>query len=123
MSEPDISKLRKEMQLPANAVFHGWLIHNPERDDFLHSFNEGRLTTETTWTQTPDGAFDFKEFILARHIFERLQLKGKAVIVASFDLDQQIIIASPQTEASQNANDSDNPFRKHEQEIGKLRLH
>ena len=123
MTEPDIVKLRQEMGLAANALFHGWLIHNPEKDDFLHSFNEGRLTTETTWTQTPDGAFDFSEFALAVYTFQLLQLKGRAVIVASFDLGEQIIIASPQVEVVTNTNDSDNPFRRHEQEIGKKRLH
>lgn len=95
MVEPDLDKLKKSMKLPVNATFHGWLIHNPKSADFLHSFKEGLVTTETFWTQSPSNALVFPQFHSAVDTQCRLQLTKKTVIAAAFDLGQKIIIAIP----------------------------
>ncbi|MDN4706073.1 hypothetical protein QYZ41_10235 [Vibrio parahaemolyticus] len=35
MKAPSPEEIRLDAGLPDNANFHGWLIHNPYKDDFL----------------------------------------------------------------------------------------
>ncbi|EGU47015.1 hypothetical protein VII00023_02029 [Vibrio ichthyoenteri ATCC 700023] len=102
MIEPDLDQLRQQMKLPSSALFYGWLIHNPKCGDFLHSFKQGQLTTETFWAATPESGFEFTQFEHAVETFQLLQLQRKAVIVAAFDVDQKIVISSPQQDHESN---------------------
>ncbi|EGU37527.1 hypothetical protein VIBRN418_04418 [Vibrio sp. N418] len=117
MIKPDIEQLRIAMKLPSSVSFYGWLIHNPKCGDFLHSFKEGQLTTETFWAATPDKGFEFEQFEHALETYQLLQLQSKAIIVAAFNLGEQFMIADP-------ADTGDASYRSLDQtQVSKRRLH
>ncbi|MDD9180724.1 MULTISPECIES: hypothetical protein [Aliivibrio] len=95
MIEPNLTKIRLDLGLSKDVVFHGFLIHNTEKDDFLLTFTDNEILRNTSWTPMPDTAFRFKRFKKAFKAFQKLELEDRAIIVASFDIGTQILISSP----------------------------
>ncbi|MCX9560755.1 hypothetical protein IG557_18155, partial [Vibrio cholerae] len=55
-------ELKKEVGLPEQANFHGWLIHSPEKNDFLLKYKVEGIEISNTWTVLPNQAMRFNRF-------------------------------------------------------------
>ena len=104
-------ELKKAAGLPDSANFHGWLIHNPEDDDFLFKFKENKAVISKLWCRLPDQAVRFNRFSRALKVVERLELQNRAIIVAAFDLGSQVIVLAPNDFKDRMSLPSSNPFR------------
>lgn len=104
-------ELKRAAGLPDNANFHGWLIHNPEMDDFLHKYRDTKDALEKLWIPFPDKAMRFNRFNRALKVIQRLELQNRVIIVAAFDLGKQIIVLAPNDYKERMGLPSDNPFR------------
>jgi hypothetical protein len=111
MSTVTPAELKKAAGLPDGANFHGWLIHNPEMDDFLFKYKETDGAIKKLWCGVPDQAIRFNRFNRALKVIERLGLESKTIIVAAFDLGRQIIILAPSDFQDRMSLPSANPFR------------
>ncbi len=109
MKEPNLSELKFSVGMPKEAVFYGWLIHNPAKDDFLYTFKNTTLVTKTTWGLTPEKAHHFSRLKKAAKTLEQLELNDRAIVVAAFDTGKQIEIIA---EHEQDISAETNPFRK-----------
>ncbi|EBL1740067.1 hypothetical protein D1914_25620 [Salmonella enterica] len=91
MKFPDISVIKKDMEIPSHFKFLGFVICNPVKDDYLAKY---AASTEafsfTTWTPTPEFASKFDSYESALDVFNRLELQGKAEILMAFDLGSQV---------------------------------
>jgi len=100
--------------LPDNANFHGWLIHNPEKDDFLAKYKEKKDSISKFWCAFPDGALRFNRHIRALKLVQTLDIQNQIIIVAAFDLGSQIIVIAPDEYQERMSLPSNNPFRTSE---------
>jgi len=114
MKEPNIEQMKLDVGLPKNTFFHGFLIHNPEQDDFLLSYKSNRSTDLKSYCQTPETAHRFMKFKKAYKALKELEIEDRAIIVAAFDLNNQILIVGPEAFKDRFLADSDNPFRTNE---------
>ena len=114
MKEPNIEQMKLDMGLPKNTFFHGFLIHNPEQDDFLLSYKSNRSENLKAYCQTPDMAFRFMKFKKAYKALQDLEIEERAIIVAAFDLNNQILIVGPDAFKERLLAESNNPFRANE---------
>ncbi|BCK31588.1 Uncharacterised protein [Vibrio cholerae] len=106
-------ELKKVAGLPEHANFHGWLIHSPEKDDFLLKYKEKGIAISKTWCGLPDQAMRFNRFVRALKVIELLELQNQAIIVAAFDLGRQIVVLAPNDFKERMSLPSSNPFRVH----------
>ncbi|CAK1875941.1 hypothetical protein [Vibrio crassostreae] len=104
-------ELKKVAGLPESAKFHGWLIHNPEQDDFLLQYKETDAILNKIWTGLPDQAMNFNLYSEALCTIEFLELKNRAIIVVAFDLGNQVIVIAPDDFKGRMSLPSSNPFR------------
>lgn len=104
-------QLKKAAGLPDDANFHGWLIHSPEKDDFLLKYKESDSVVNKIWCGLPDQAMRFNRFTRALKVIERLGLENQAIIVAAFDLGRQVIVLAPNDFKERMSLPSSNPFR------------
>ncbi|MEZ8288057.1 hypothetical protein [Vibrio sp. 10N.237.312.B06] len=104
-------ELKKAAGLPDSANFHGWLVHNPENDDFLLKFKESNSLIKKLWCRLPDQAMRFNRFSRALKAIERLELQNQAIIVAALDLGAQVIVLAPNDFEERMSLPSSNPFR------------
>ncbi|EJB8542876.1 hypothetical protein MW369_003362 [Vibrio parahaemolyticus] len=111
MSTIKPEELKKAAGLPENANFHGWLIHNPEQDDFLFKYKDTKSAISKLWCGLPDQAIRFNRFARAIKVIELLELHNRAIIVAAFDLGSQIIVLAPNDFKDRMSLPSSNPFR------------
>jgi|TARA_Y100000588_G_C14067592_1_gene844308 hypothetical protein len=111
MSTIKPNELKKAAGLPDNANFHGWLIHNPEQDDFLLNYKDTKSVINKLWCAVPDQAMRFNRFTRAVKLVERLELHNRAIIVAAFDLGSQIVVLAPNDFEDRMSLPSSNPFR------------
>ncbi|SON52711.1 hypothetical protein [Vibrio tapetis] len=111
MSIPTPEQIKKDARLPENANFHGWLIHNPECDDFLFKYKDGAHVISKKWCRLPDAAIRFNRYTRALKVLQNLELDNLAIIVAAFDLGSQIIVIGPDVFQERMSLPSDNPFR------------
>ncbi|EGQ9187737.1 hypothetical protein O1C43_003676 [Vibrio cholerae] len=88
-------ELKKEVELPEQANFHGWLIHSPEKNDFLLKYKVEGIEISNTWTVLPNQAMRFNRFVRALKTIERLELQNQAIIVAAFDMGHHFFVISP----------------------------
>ncbi|MCX9562152.1 hypothetical protein IG518_06495, partial [Vibrio cholerae] len=72
-------ELKKEVGLPEQANFHGWLIHSPEKNDFLLKYKVEGIEISNTWTVLPNQAMRFNRFVRALKAIERLELQNQAI--------------------------------------------
>ena len=111
MSTIKPEELKQAAGLPENANFHGWLIHNPENDDFLFEFKESKSVVNKLWCGLPDQAIRFNRFGRALKVVERLELQNRVIIVAAFYLGTQVVVLAPNDFKDRMSLTSSNPFR------------
>lgn len=68
-----ISEIKEEMNVPMDADLLGYVIHLPESDEFLATFEEKGIMHFTTWTPTPALAKRFSDFHEAFEIMKELE--------------------------------------------------
>lgn len=111
MNVPTPEQIKSEAGLPNSANFHGWLIHNPEKDDFLLEANDKGPALTSAWCLTPESAKRYNRFARAYKALSRFELQDRAIIVAAFDIGRQIIVIAPDTFKDLMTTESGNPFR------------
>lgn len=111
MSIPTPEQIKLEAGLPQAANFHGWLIHNPECDDFLLKYKENAHVISKKWCKLPDTAMRFNRYSRAIKTLKNLELDNRAIIVIAFDFGSQIIVIGPDVFQERMSLPSDNPFR------------
>ncbi|EGR0771658.1 hypothetical protein P7M03_16430 [Vibrio parahaemolyticus] len=114
MNMPTPEQIKLESGLPNHANFHGWLIHNPEQDDFLLKASEHRGALAFSWCPSPESAKRYNRFARALKAIKHFELEDRAVIVASFDVGRQIVVIAPEAFKERFSVDSANPFRTNE---------
>ncbi|MCZ4374131.1 hypothetical protein O4H50_20275 [Vibrio diazotrophicus] len=108
---PSPNEIKASCFLPESANFHGWLIHNPEKDDFLAKYLEKGDSVSKLWCAFPDGALRFNRHVRAFKVVQKLDIQNQTIIVAAFDLGSQIIIIAPDEYQERMSLPSNNPFR------------
>ncbi|HHC6593093.1 TPA: hypothetical protein ACX3CZ_000736 [Vibrio parahaemolyticus] len=111
MKAPSPDEIRLDAGLPESASFHGWLIHNPEQDDFLLKANDHHGALTFAWCPSPESAKRYNRFSRAYKALNSFELEDRAIIVASFDIGRQIIVIAPKQFHERLMTDSNNPFR------------
>lgn len=86
LKQRNLDDLKKELGLPDDAEFCGYLVHIEDKDEFLASINETPLAIERSFAKTPELAKRFDEFIDA-HDVARAE-KGE-IVVLLFDVGNQ----------------------------------
>ncbi|EJI0483649.1 hypothetical protein ND152_000712 [Salmonella enterica] len=91
MSLPDISVMKKEMGIPSHFKFLGFVICNPDKDDYLSGYaGSTEAYSFSSWTPTPEFASKFDSYESACDVYDRLELSRKADILMAFDLGSQV---------------------------------
>jgi hypothetical protein len=121
MSMPNPEQIKQDAGLPESANFHGWMIHNPEQDDFLLKANDQDSVLTFAWCPSPELAKRYNRFSRATKELERFELQDRAIIVAVFDLGLQIIVIGPDELKERLSLPSDNPFRSKNSSSRKVR--
>lgn len=91
MKTPTPEEIKKECGLPDNAQYIGWLVHNPNQDDFLMAYN----LDGSAWCLLPDTAHRFESLQSASDAINQLEIAYKAIVVIAFDLDSQVVVIAP----------------------------
>lgn len=76
-----ISKIKEEMNIPIDAVLLGHVIHLPESDEFLASYEEREVMNLTAWTKTPSSAKCFPDFHKAVSILKELERPNRETLL------------------------------------------
>lgn len=89
-SAPSERRMRKELGIPMDHQFLGWVVHTPHEDGFL-----GRVVDEGSWvfrafTGSPEHAVKFKLPTIAARIADELDYP--AVLAAAFDVGDHIAV-------------------------------
>tara|TARA_Y100000588_G_C14068726_1_gene844820 strand:- start:40 stop:393 length:354 start_codon:yes stop_codon:yes gene_type:complete len=111
MKAPSPEQIKLDAGLPENANFHGWLIHNPDKDDFLLKATDKGGASTFAWCLSPESAKRYNRFSRAYKVLTNFELEDRAIIVASFDVGRQIIVIAPSQINERFMADSRNPFR------------
>lgn len=111
MNVPTPEQIKQEAGLPKTANFHGWLIHNPEKDDFLLKAKDKNAFMTSAWCLTPESAKRYNRFARAFKALNDLELQDRAIIVAAFDVGRQIVVIAPDAFKERLLCESNNPFR------------
>ncbi|EGU0147485.1 hypothetical protein P3637_13240 [Vibrio parahaemolyticus] len=107
MKIPTPEQIKKECGLPSNAQFIGWLVHNPNQDDFLIRYH----LDGSAWCLMPDTAYRFESFQFASDVINQLDIANKAIVVIAFDLNNQVVVIAPEQYRNEFQSESNNPFR------------
>lgn len=86
LKQRNLEDLKKQLGLPDNALFCGYLVHIEDKDEFLASINETSLAIERTFAKTPELALRYVEFIDAYDVAR--PEKGEIVVIL-FDVGSQ----------------------------------
>tara|TARA_R110001583_G_scaffold42134_9_gene133989 strand:- start:2614 stop:3069 length:456 start_codon:yes stop_codon:yes gene_type:complete len=108
MKEPTIHRLRKDLGLPSSAKFLGWVIHHPERDEFLVAYTVADGMVQKGWGLTPEKAKHFKRLKKTVRVISELEITDCAEAVPAFDIGKQIVVA---TSVNSTQRDGVSPFR------------
>lgn len=84
-----LAELRQEFGLPPDAPFLGYVVHIPERDEFLVEYKDSQLATSRSWTKNPGMALQFQDFTAAY----KLAREGGEIVVGLFETDTQFVVA------------------------------
>lgn len=86
LKKKNLDDLKKELELPDDAVFCGYVVHIEEKDEFLASIKESPSFTERTFAKTPELAIRYDEFIDA---YDVARAEKGEIVVILFDIGSQ----------------------------------
>ncbi len=52
--EPSQFEMKKQFNLPENAVFLGWVIHHPENDEYVVTYTSNEYMANIGWGLSPE---------------------------------------------------------------------
>jgi len=85
-----VEAVKEELGLPDTAEFLGYVIHLPEKDEFLGDIKDDNFMKKWAWVKTPEFALRFDDFRTA--IKERNDCKGNPIIALLFDVDDKYYV-------------------------------
>lgn len=85
-----IADVLKELGLPPDTVFCGYVVHIPERDEFLASFRSDAVMSSRAWAKLPEHAHIFESYGSAHKWVE----KDGEIVVGLFETPSQFVVAS-----------------------------
>ena len=65
LSETAVSEVIRELGLPENTKYLGYVVHLPQKDEFLAYTKETRVITERVFSKTPDAAKVYTSYDIA----------------------------------------------------------
>jgi hypothetical protein len=90
LRERKVADVRKELGLPEDAEYLGYIVHLPEKDEFLHSVIDNSAMTSRGFADKPENAKTFKTFDEAYKLARKA--KGEVVAVL-FETDNRYFVA------------------------------
>ncbi|MGZ8919141.1 MAG: hypothetical protein ACXW0T_13055 [Methylobacter sp.] len=85
-----IEAVKEELGLPDTAEFLGYVIHLPDKDEFLGDVKDNAAMKSWAWVKTPELALRFDDFKKA--VKERQDCKGNPIIALLFDVDDKYFV-------------------------------
>lgn len=85
-----IEAVKKELGLPDTAKFLGYVIHLPDKDEFLADVKDDAIMKKWAWAKGPELALRFDNFKEA--VKERNDCKGNPIIALLFDVDDKYYV-------------------------------
>jgi hypothetical protein len=86
-----IRRLKREAGLPEEATFAGYVVHVPEKEDFLAHHEDDGGVVNRAYAPTPEYAIRYADRARATAVAQ--SLPRKAVVCAVFDLGRQLAVA------------------------------
>jgi len=81
------------MNVPRSAIMCGFVVHLPDRDEFLKSNTENDEMDLRTWSRTPENAIRYPNSQSA-YDFVRGYDKNEAIVCILFELKKQYLICN-----------------------------
>ena len=75
--EPSQFEMKKQFNLPENAVFLGWVIHHPENDEYVVTYTSNEYMANIGWGLSPEKAKKFKTLKKANSVISDLEIGDK----------------------------------------------
>lgn len=72
--EPSQFEMKKQFNLPENAVFLGWVIHHPENDEYVVTYTSNEYMANIGWGLSPEKAKKFKTLKKANSVISDLDI-------------------------------------------------
>lgn len=85
-----MSEVIEKMGLPVSSEFLGYVIHNPEADDYLLTISEASDVTGRCYHSDPGIAMRFQDYQQARDVADRI--RKKTMIGLLFDIGDQYLV-------------------------------
>ncbi|MBC7198382.1 MAG: hypothetical protein H5U32_03935 [Pseudomonas balearica] len=85
-----IGEIKSDLGLPEDARFHGYAVHNPEKDDFLSIYSDTKDAITKQWVNSPAGAKCFEDFVDA---YKLARADHGEIVVGVFETDYQWLVA------------------------------
>lgn len=89
LKKRNVNDLKKELRLPDDAEFCGYLVHIKSSDEFLHEIIDTPSAVQRKFSKTPELAKRFEEFIDA---YEVARKERDEIVVILFDIGKQLVI-------------------------------
>ncbi len=89
--------LKKQLGMPSNARFLGYVLNLPHSDEFLAHYQISPDRNQWAWSATPANAKRFKKLKQLK-IVQREYSKYPSQIVCLFETPEQFIVAIPEGE-------------------------
>jgi hypothetical protein len=86
-----VSEALADLGLPPDSKFVGYVVHNPEKDDFLASLDEQGDVIKRAYIGTPEGALVFDDYAEACRVADGIQ--KRTIIGTLFDVGSQLVVA------------------------------
>ena len=87
--ERTLDDIRDELGIPPSSPFLGFLVHQPDTDEFLVDCSEGADVITRSWSQNPGMAQRFGYYIDAH----RMAREGRDIVVGLFESESQYLVA------------------------------
>ena len=84
-----LEDIKKELKLPKDAEFCGYLIHIEASDEFLHEVTDNNAVTKRAFVKMPDLAKRFETFDQA---YKYVRSEKDEIVVVLFDIGKQYMV-------------------------------
>lgn len=89
LKQRKIEDVKKDLGLPEDAEFCGYLIHIQDKDEFLHDIIDTPSLTQHIFAKTPELA---KRFEVFNDAYELARSEKGEIVVGMFDLGKQLFV-------------------------------
>lgn len=89
--EISVKDLISELGLPTDSKYMGYVIHNPDQDDYLATINEQQGQTLRAYVKSPETALVFDDYAEVCRIADGIAKKTKIGVL--FDVGNHLFVA------------------------------